>query len=649
MSRRKKESSDLRRRAKRHEEKLAATTGLATGLRLAERLLEDGRLPEAYQRLHELDREYPQRREVLGLLAEICRQLNVAEYRQVCQRLVDLDPADCEAVLSLANAHLQNDQMTLMLVAYRRFLERWPRDSRVARLQEPVRMLEKELEEKRLNAKLAREDSLLIFTYHEQIQIALSDQEFEHAVELADRILARYPHFDAAGNNRAEALFQLGRLDDAITECRRVLGYKPENFFTLAILTRYLFFRGDTLELADCVARLKSFDTRWLAWWCKTMETLSMLGDDAGVLEVFGRAEGELQDVRPPSLDAGFLYHYAAAAQLRLGDETQARRLWRKAVESWPGLDPAVENLADLQRPVGEWNAPWSVRFHQWLPALVYQELSVLFNSEKRQTSEYLAQQQRLLQMCPYLPRLVPVLLERGDPVARVTAYWIASTSETPEMLAALRTFALGKYGPDKLRHNALMTLLQKHAVGRHVTMWREGQWREENVFAWEIYGGDIVRGWPDEVERLAARAEQAQRLGQAKLAEVLFREALSLRPDTPELLNNLGAALGQQGRYDEATALAERICRDHPDYLFGRTNLALILANRGELERAQQLLEPLLDRERFSGNEFSAICFCKANLARHQGQSDQVQFWADYLARVQPNDPKLAIIRKWC
>ncbi|MCY2994426.1 MAG: tetratricopeptide repeat protein [Planctomycetota bacterium] len=229
MSHRKEHSGDLRRRAKKHKEQLAATTGLATGLRLAERLLEDGRLPEAHQQLHELDREYPQRREVLRLLAEVCRQLNVAEYRQVCQRLVDLDPADCEAVLSLANAYLQNDHRTLALVAYRRFLERWPRDSRVARLQEPVRMLERQLEVERLNAKLAREDCLEIFTYHEQIQIALSDQEFEHAVELADRILARYPHFDAAGNNRAEALFQLGRLDDAITECRRVLGYKPED------------------------------------------------------------------------------------------------------------------------------------------------------------------------------------------------------------------------------------------------------------------------------------------------------------------------------------------------------------------------------------------------------------------------------------
>ena len=136
---------------------------------------------------------------------------------------------------------------------------------------------------------------------------------------------------------------------------------------------------------------------------------------------------------------------------MALGDAAQARRLWQKALEWFPGLEFAKENLADLQAPVDQRHGSWAVGFQVWLSMLAYEELDRLVKSGQGGT-DHTRPRQRVLRLCPQLPRLVPLLLERGDPRARTFAWWIASTSDEPEMLDALRAFALGQRGPDKMR-----------------------------------------------------------------------------------------------------------------------------------------------------------------------------------------------------
>ncbi len=65
-----------------------------------------------------------------------------------------------------------------------------------------------------------------------------------------------------------------------------------------------------------------------------------------------------------------------------------------------------------------------------------------------------------------------------------------------------------------------------------------------------------------------------------------MYRKAIALRPDFAEACNNLGGALREQGRLDEAEAsyrLALERKSDHPET---RLNLAMVLLLRGEFPR---------------------------------------------------------------
>ncbi len=453
MSRKKKGwLEELRGREKRRETREKAVRGSLPELAYVQRLIDRGKLADAHARLQRLDAQYPRRREVLWMLAGLCRETDILEYGRVCRQLVELEPDNREALLMLAYAEGQNDRPVLALLAFRKFLERWPNDPRGEGVQASVAILERDLEARQAEFKFASDDALETITFHEQISEALLDRKFEQAVDLADRILARYPQFDPAHNNRAEALFHLGRLDEAIAECRRVLEYNAQNGFTLATLTRFLFLRGDTDEAQACAVRLKSLGPRTLSAWCRTAEALSVLGDHQGVLEVFEQARTKLIEFAPPCLDAGLLHHYAAAAHMALGDAAQARRLWQKALEWLPGLEFAKENLADLQAPVDQRHGSWAVGFQVWLSMLAYEELDRLVKSGQGGADRYEVHRQRVLRLCPHLPRLVPLLLERGDPRARTFAWWIASMSDEPRMVEALRAFAFGQRGPDQMR-----------------------------------------------------------------------------------------------------------------------------------------------------------------------------------------------------
>jgi tetratricopeptide (TPR) repeat protein len=334
---------------------------------------------------------------------------------------------------------------------------------------------------------------------------------------------------------------------------------------------------------------------------------------------------------------------------MELGHAAQARRLWEKALEWFPGLEFARENLADLQAPVDQRQGSWAVGFQGWLSLLAYEEFDRIVKSRQGGADPYAILQQRVLRLCPQLPRLVPLLLERGDPRACTFAWWIAATSDEREMLDALRAFALGQRGPDKMRLDALAVLRRKNVLpDRRLKMWLQGEWRDEMLYSWDIYSESVEHGWPREVGLLSSRATDALQEGEPAIAEYLLEKALEIQPNAPELLNNLTAVYSYQGRYEEVEALAERIHRDHPDYWFGRTNLAVMLAHRGEIERARELVDPLLDQQRLHVSEFSALCYTQAFLARAERKWNVALAWADQLERVLPNDPKVKMIRSW-
>jgi tetratricopeptide (TPR) repeat protein len=171
------------------------------------------------------------------------------------------------------------------------------------------------------------------------------------------------------------------------------------------------------------------------------------------------------------------------------------------------------------------------------------------------------------------------------------------------------------------------------------VRLWLGGEWREVLQLEFDVHSEPSSQHQP-RVERWAEQAGMALRERDSARAERLLKQALQLEPDASDLLNNLAVAYEQQGRRDESLAISEQLFARHPDYLFGRLAMANISIRRGELERARELLQPILTRRRFHRSEFSALANAQMELLLAEGQPESAESWLELLREADPDNP---------
>jgi tetratricopeptide (TPR) repeat protein len=176
------------------------------------------------------------------------------------------------------------------------------------------------------------------------------------------------------------------------------------------------------------------------------------------------------------------------------------------------------------------------------------------------------------------------------------------------------------------------------------VRFWRAGAWHDTLMFGFEIHDEPSVPTLPTQVLKLHREAALALRAGDPASSERLLLQALTLAPDEPSLLNNLGATYGALGRGQEAEALAERLFAKHPDYLFARTNLVAYLVAEGKIEEAQALIDPLLQRTRLHISEFGAVMGSQINIFIAQGNQTAAQTWLDMWQQADPDHPHIQL-----
>jgi tetratricopeptide (TPR) repeat protein len=252
----------------------------------------------------------------------------------------------------------------------------------------------------------------------------------------------------------------------------------------------------------------------------------------------------------------------------------------------------------------------------------------------------------RFLQSHPEVGALVPLLLDRGDPGGRELAFRLALITRAPELLTALRDFALSRRGPDRLRMQAAQAASEAGLLPPGpVRMWMRGGWHDILLLGWEIYHEPEDKHSPQVME-WASDAVEAIQAGEGAKAERLLRQALALEPDAPELLNNLAVAVQVQGRTREWEGMIRQIHERFPDYLFGRTNLARLCVREGDLGRAKALLEPLLKQRRFHVTEFTALAVAEVDLHLAHGEVEGARSWVEMLERGDPDNPQLPLLR---
>jgi len=608
------------------------------------KLLESKNYLEARRALQELDHQFPDNEDVLRGLANACHGLKDTEGCQYAtERLSKLAPDDPDVALGLAGAYMTNLRLTLAIRSFRRFLERWPETERAAEVRQTIADLER-LASDRLGALgFTEEEFDELGALHDESQVLMEYGRYAEARRVAEKLIERKPRFTAVRNNLSLMCAMEGNLDAAIAVAQETLGIEPDNYHTLSNLVRFHVQRGQTEQARQYAERLKpAVDEEMIDIWMKKAEALCYLGDDQGVIAIFSQAQDSSH--RDALKFTPEIFHFAAVAEMRLGNEESARELWRQALEISPGFVLARANLADLDKPAAERHAPWPFSLASWVARQTVDGLIAEINSaNERSGGEAVAPVVRhYVDQHPELMALVPILFDRGDPMGRDLAMQLATLDKTPEMLAALRDFALSQRGPDHARLRATQIARKEGLLPEGaVRLWVQGKWQEVIQTTNEIHFEPLFKHRP-EVSKLLVKGIEFARKGDSANSERLFKQALELEPDSPDILNNLASAYSLQGRLDESEEIIRRIHQRHPDYLFGATDLAKFHIHNREFDKAAELLKPLMSRKRLHHEELIAVIETNIQLYLAQDEPDKARAWLNMWEQADPAHPRL-------
>ncbi len=617
---------------------------LMAGLEEADKHIQRKRWAQALPVLEALGNAYPDNVEVLTALGVVYFELkDFANYQAVCQDLLALTPDDADVAMALAEADMMVMHPAHALDTLRQFMDRWPQHKQIGKVAQLQIRVEAAIKDLLPPLGLEGEEGFEIGLLHEELQTLTEEGNYSEAHKVAAKLLRRKPDFVPALNNLSQVYWIEGRLDQAVATAERVLVAQPDNYHALSNLTRYLCMLGRTDEAWQIGEQLKAVSSDAPDRWLKQAEALAYLGDDEGVLAAFAGAQRA--GLLKPPFEEPLLYHLAAVAALRLGRDAEARRHWQRAIKLAPDFAEVAGNLADLRQPVGHRHAPWPFNLRQWLTQKSVEDLQPLIaalSKDEDDTAAMTKATKRYLRQHPEVVNLIPILFDRGDVAGRSFALDIAVNARTPDLLIALRDFALSQRGPDDLRMQAARVVADARVFPPGlVTMWIEGEWRDLLLMGFDIHSEPTVSHGP-EADRLADEAVEALHRRDSIEGERLLQQALALEPDAPDLLNNLATAYEQQGRTDEAEAVLREIHEQHPDYAFAPISLARLALLRGDVAEAKTLLDPLLTRRRFHYGEFAAFCDALIELSLAEGHPEAARSWLNMWERVNPDHPLL-------
>lgn len=613
-------------------------------------LMQRKRWTEAREALSDLDQRFPRNPVILIELVNVCYELKDTEgYQYAGERLLEIDPNNADAALSVAGAYMANLRPAMALRAFRNFLQRFPDHPRAGEASQTAAELESIIGEMLSDLGLSGETGLQLAAMHEEMQSNLNQGKYAQVYRIGEELLRHHLNFVPALNNISLAHFAEGELDRAIDFAQRVLGLEPDNIHALSNLIRYLCVSGRWAEARQVAERLMISQAKAMEPWLKKIEAFSFLGDDAAVLDIFTQAE-QADAVQHSGVNP-YIYHLVAVAELRLGHESAAQQHWRQALGVSPAMNVAKENLADLRKPIGARHGPWAFELGQWLSQKVFLDLQRLLKPMAGTAGDKAVAQatRRFLQLHPEMVSLLPILLERGDPDGTKFVVALVKMTRNPELLTALKDFALSQRGSDSLRFEAAQIVSGAGLLpSGPVKLWTKGEQHGVLLLNFEIYSEPARRQHSAAVEKLLIKAIRAfQESDDADLSETLLKQALGLEPGAPDILNNLAAAYSFQGRDQEAETIARQIYASHPDYFFARISMARFHIRDNELDQAGEMLTSLMARQRLHTSEFMALATAQIDLCLARDQKDAARMWFDMLESIDPEHPTTDIYRR--
>jgi Flp pilus assembly protein TadD len=160
----------------------------------------------------------------------------------------------------------------------------------------------------------------------------------------------------------------------------------------------------------------------------------------------------------------------------------------------------------------------------------------------------------------------------------------------------------------------------------------------QEDFAGSESYSREALRLRPDDVNILNELGLALWRQGRSAEAEAIYLRACEIEPNDFRILTNLGLALYSLGRLDEAGDSLLKALELEPDTFDAVMNLGLVRSDQGNFAEATQLLERALELRPGSADALQNIGM---NLGR-QGRWPESVGYLDAAVRLNSRSPEM-------
>lgn len=642
-----KKRTKTQRSARRPPEKLMREIAAAM------ELYEEGETETTRQMLLQLAQRYPRSKLALMTLLEVCQEMNDWHtFLYYSEQLLELEYDD-ERVETLNNLTFAALQLGYPALAWQYANQIVAKNLDFKAIKEvkdyvakSVPLLLQEFEDSTGLIGLSDQEKLDYMALHDRMRFFTESGHPEDAVQVADILLENEPDSISVLNNLSFCQFLMGDVEEAKTTAYKALNLDQDNFHALGNLVRYHFLTAEFEEAQAFAARLQQTNSDLPDFEMKQAEAFAFLGNDELVWATYERAREKVGELYPLHL------HLSAVASYRLGDEKTAWKLWLQAVKQQPSFEIAQECLAEKWLPVGEREIPWYWPFRYWVPQNFGNLLEKHFGENmKRVGGRSLARgMESMLADRPYLSRLIPHMLERGDLQTREFALFFIYMIETPELLQFCHDFALSQYGSDELRMDAMQFISQNHPEmlprDKQVTMWVSGEQRKLFMMGFEITDEPLRTGvYPRVVLDKHEKAYELLLNDDPESAELLLHEIIAEAPDFPSAYNHLALAYLKQGQEVKARELVKETFTRFPDYFFARVAMARMMAEEKRIAEARDIVEPLMRLSKLHYSEFRALAIVQMEIALADKQTEEARSWLNMWQEFEPDNPQ---VQEW-
>ncbi|MBI4750011.1 MAG: hypothetical protein HY774_16110 [Acidobacteria bacterium] len=599
-----------------------------------------GQIQQAYHKAKELAIRFPKQPKIFEFLLEAA--VTLKDYPQVLRssyKLYQLEPHIPENVFNLGVGFYQNSYPGAAYKFISLACQKWPKKFQDENTHKVLALCREAIERTFRTTAVSVEELLEMAAANDHVHFLLANAEWEELEKVVLPYLKKFPHMNSIRNNYTQALRNLNKPGQAIELAESVLKIDPENIHALSNLVVLSLSVGDAAAARAYAARLKEVHSLFTDVLCKQSETLTRLGDDQGVLDVYAKFKS-----LKPKIDqqiAFHMYHLTAVAQVGVGAIQQAKKLWREAVKHNPAELLYQENLDDLSKPEGERQGPVPFPLNLWLTDSTINALTRAF--EAGDSADFSA----LVNKYPELLHLAPIIFEKCDDHSRELFIDVARQSRNPQMMQAVLNFSTGKAGPDKLRIQAAMAAKEAGFItGEKLQIQTKGAMEEVQIKSYEIHHEPTPSVSP-EAEDLAYQAWEALHDNRDQEAERLLRKVIELDPNNPGHQFNLQAAIRKQKRTEEANAMVEKIHQEFPDYFFARLEIGMKLIDQGKLDAAREITAPIQAMTRFHVSEFAMLCVFEMEYALASKNVDAAWHWHKFLKLNSPDHPGVKVYKQ--